>query len=71
MKVIFFAKKHQFYVDCKNTIEISENVYCFWDNGVWTYLGNFSQFWGEYMGAAVNLLPNSPKNSHPTKRVVL
>ena len=48
-------------------MEISGNVYGFWDNGVWRCLGNFSEVSREYMWASVNVLPNSPKISHLTK----
>ena len=71
MKLIFFFWKcTKFYVDCKNAIKMQVNVSRFWDNGVWTCVENFSDFWREYKWAWVNVLPNSPQISHPTKRVV-
>ena len=43
----FFSKCTKFCVDSNNAINISENVFGFWDNSVWTWCGNFSQLWGE------------------------
>ena len=48
-----------------------KNFLGFWDNGDWTYCGNFSQLWREYMWSAVKVLPNSKNISDLTKRDVL
>ena len=64
----FFSKFAKLYVDWKNGIKYSENVYSFWDNGVLTCCGNFSQLWREYMWSASNVLPNSPKIADLIKR---
>ena len=63
----FFTKRAKFCVDSKNAIKIWENVLRFWHNSVWTYCGNFSHLWREYMWSAVNVLPNFPKIGDMTK----
>ena len=70
MKLIVFSKCTKFYVDCKNGKKIWENAWSFWDNGLWTCCGNFSQLWGEYVWLAVNVLPESPQISRLTTRNV-
>ena len=35
----FFKKCTKFYVDCKNSLKISKNIWGFWHNGVWTWFG--------------------------------
>ena len=65
-----FSKCTKFYIDSKNGIKISENLYGVWDNGVWTCLWNFSELWQADMWVVVNVLPKCPKISHLTKRDV-
>ena len=66
----FFSKCTKFYVDGKNAKKIPENIYGFWDNGVWTCSWNLYELWEADMWAAVNALRNSPEISHLTKRDV-
>ena len=55
----------------KKKKENAGKIFCFGDNGgdngVWTFYGNLSLLWGEFMWLAVNVLPNSLKISDLTK----
>ena len=63
-----FLKSSKFYVDFKDAINVSENVFGFEDNCVGTCCGSFSLLWQEYMWLAVNVLKDDPNISDPTKR---
>ena len=68
MKVIFFSKCSNIYVDFENSIKVALNVDGFEDNSVSTWSSNFCQLWQEYMWSAVNELKSGPNIEDPTKR---
>ena len=71
MKLVFFFQNAQNFVQIlKNAIKFWEYIFCFSHNSVSTCCGNFSYLWRKYMWSAVNVLPNSPKIWHITKRGV-
>ena len=55
----FFLKCVKFHVDLKNALKISEIIFGFQDNRVWTGCVIFSHLWTEYMWSNVNVLTNS------------
>ena len=68
MKVIFLKKRSKFYVDFKNAIKVSENVFGFEDNCDGTCCRNFWLLWKEYMWSALNVLKKGPSILDSTKR---
>ena len=68
MKVIFFSKYSEFYLDFEKLVKLRENVDSFQDNCAWTCSGNFCQLWQKHMCWAVNVLKKCPNISDPTKR---
>ena len=67
MKVSFLKNRSKFYVYFKNAKKIRRNVFSFQDNCGWTYRGKFPLLWQEYLPSAVNMLPNGPKISDPSR----
>ena len=62
------SKCLKFYVDFKNTIISSKNVYGFADKWVGTGCKNFCLLWREYMWSGVNVLKDGSNISDPTGR---
>ena len=56
-----------FHVDFRKAIKNQEKVFCFKDNGVWTFCVNVYILRREYVYSAVNVLTNSPNILDLTK----
>ena len=64
----FFWKCSKFNEDYRNAVKNLEKVFCFWDNSVWIGCVKLSLLRGEYLSSAFNVLTNSLKIFHITKR---
>ena len=60
-RVIFFSKCLKCNVDFKNVTIISEKVFCFWDNRIWTGIIKLSLLRTGYFPSAANVLTSSTK----------
>ena len=58
----------KFSVNFKNAIKLPKNIFCFEDNCGWTFCGNFSQLWQEYLSLVLTMLESAPHTSATTKR---
>ena len=68
MRFIFLWKCSKVNIGFKNAKKIEEKVFLFWDNDIWIGCVSLSLFRREYMSSAVNVLTNSLKILHITKR---
>ena len=68
MTVIFFWKYLKLNLDSKNASTNWENNFYFWDNFIWIGFFKFSLLRREYLWPVFNVLTNSPKILHITKR---
>ena len=66
--LIFFLKMLKYNLDFKNAETRSEQISCFWDNCIWIGCIKFSLLRREYLSSAVNVLKNSSKSFHISKR---
>ena len=66
--IFFFGKCSKFNLNLKNAKRNSENIFLFWDNGIWKCCDKLSLLRREYFSSAVNGLTNSPKIFHITRR---
>ena len=64
----FFWKCWKFYVDLKNLVKSTENVFYFKNKCVGNCCINFCLLWQEYMWSAVDMLKDAPNISDWTKR---
>ena len=64
----FCWKCWKFNIDFKNAKKIPKNIFCFWDNSIWIACVNFCLLREQYLLQAVNVLTNSLKFFHITKR---
>ena len=67
---LFFPKCSEIDRDFKNVSKKSEKVFCLLDNCIWIGCVKFSLLRREYLPLSVNVLRNSPKILHITKRDV-
>ena len=63
-----FWKSSKFNLRFKNAEKNSEKVFCFLDNYIWIGCTKLSILRREYLSSAANVLTNSPKILHITKR---
>ena len=68
MRVIFFSKCSKFNVDFKNAEKKPEIFFCFWYNWIWIDIVKLSLLRTWYLSLAANMLGNSRKICHKTKR---
>ena len=66
--VRFFKKCWKFTVDSKNEEKNWEKMFCFWDKCIWIVCIELSLLRREYLSSAVNLLTESLKTFHVTKK---
>ena len=64
----FDWKCSEFNIPFKNAEANPENVFCFWDNGITIGCVKFCLLRREFLWWAVNVLRNSLRNLHITKR---
>ena len=64
----FFHKCSKFNLDFKNSDEISENIFCFWDNCIWIGIFKLSLLSTGYISSVANVLTSSPKIWRGNKR---
>ena len=67
MRVRFFRKCSKLNVDLKNWETNSEEMFCFWDKGIWIVCIELSLLRREYLSSVVNVLTKSFKTFHVTK----
>ena len=68
MRVIFCLEIIKLNVDFRNSEKNWEKVFCFWDNSIWIGCVKLFLLRREYLSSAFNVLANSLKNFHSTKR---
>ena len=68
MRVMFFSKSSFFDLDLKNANKNPEKVFCLLDNGIWMCCVWLSLLTREHLSSAVNVLTNSPRILHISKR---
>ena len=72
MRVIVFLTSDIFFQNWITTLKMQqknvEKFFCFRDNCNWRCCNKLSLLRKEYLSSAVNVLPNSPKTLHITKR---
>ena len=68
LRVILFLKMFKFNVNIRNGEKNRGKVLYFWDNCIWIGCIKLSLFRREYLSSGVNLLTNSLKIFHSTKR---
>ena len=64
----FFSKCSKWKLYFENSKRKSGNNFYFWDNSIWRCCYKLSLLRTEYFSSAVNVLTNSPKILHITKR---
>ena len=64
LRVTFFWKCSEFFVDFKNAQKNREQVFCFWDKCIWICCIKLSLLAREYLSPAVNVLTNSLQALH-------
>ena len=68
IRAIFFTDFFQFNLYFKNEAQNWENLFCFWDNCIWTGIGKLSLVRTGYLSSAANVLTNSTKIFNVHKR---
>ena len=68
IRAIFFTDFFQFNLYFKNEAQNWENLFCFWDNCIWTGTGKLSLVRTGYLSLAANVLTSSTKIFHVHKR---
>ena len=63
-----FLKRSRFHPDFTNAAKNRENVFCFWDNCIWTGIVSLSLLRTGYLSLAANMLANNRKIWHITNR---
>ena len=64
----YFSQYFKFKLDFKNPGKNSEKVFCFWDNCIWIGILKLSLLKTGYFSSTANVLPNSTKILHVSKR---